>query len=103
MQLVVLFTNAAQFERSGQLVIVYRSMDQHHPLAPSSTEEGNPHRPLFPSRLGARRVRNSSPAAAGAGQEADRVYPFHAQTSKSKIPATREVKTQIPEEVENSG
>jgi hypothetical protein len=88
MKLVVLFTNAAQFERSGQLVIVYRGMHQHHPL--------------FLSRLGARRVRNSLPAAAGGGQ-ADRVYPFHAQTSKSKIPATREIKTQIPEEVENSG
>ena len=94
---MVLFTNSAQFERSGQLVIVYRSMDQHHPLAPS-TEEGNPHHPLFPSRLGARRVRNCPPAAAGGGQEADRVYPFHAQTSKSKIPTTREIKTQIPEE-----
>jgi len=48
MKLEVQFINAAQFERSGQLVVVYRSMDQHHPLAPSSTEEGNPHHPLSP-------------------------------------------------------
>ena len=40
MKLVVLFENAAKFERSGQLVVVYRNVDQHHPLAPAPLRSG---------------------------------------------------------------
>jgi hypothetical protein len=35
MKPVVLFINAAKFERSGQLVVVYRNVDQHYPATSS--------------------------------------------------------------------
>ena len=40
MSLVVLFTNVAKFECSGQLLLAFRSVDQHHPLTPPQLRRG---------------------------------------------------------------
>jgi hypothetical protein len=44
---VLLFINVAKFERSGQLLVACWNVDQHHPLTPSSAEEGKSKFPSF--------------------------------------------------------
>lgn len=41
------FINVAKSERSGQPLVGCRNVDQHHPLTPSSAEEGNSKFPSF--------------------------------------------------------
>ena len=44
---MLLFINVAKFERSGQLLVACWNVDQHHPLTPSSAEEGKSKFPSF--------------------------------------------------------
>ena len=44
---MLLFVNVAKFERSGQLLVACWNVDQHHPLTPSSAEEGKSKFPSF--------------------------------------------------------
>ena len=44
---MLLFINVPKFERSGQLLVACWNVDQHHPLTPSSAEEGKSKFPSF--------------------------------------------------------